>query len=299
MTQPHVTVLGLGIMGSRMAHRLLAAGFPVTVYNRSAEKSAPFAETQANVAATPREAAEHADVIVSMVSNDQVSRNVWLGPDGALAGARPGTVCIESSTLSVAWVRELAQAASTHGCDLLDAPVTGSKVHAGSGELTFLVGGSDAALAKARPVLAAMSKAIVPVGPTGSGALTKLINNFMCGVQVASTAQALTLIERSGLDRDTVLKVLTEGAPGSPLVKTMFARMTTGDYAPNFYLGLALKDLRYGIEEASKVGLDLTTASAAASVFQDAVMNGHGEQDFSAVVEPYRKWDAGVAPPTE
>jgi 3-hydroxyisobutyrate dehydrogenase len=299
MTQPHVTVLGLGIMGSRMAHRLLALGFPVTVYNRTAEKAAPLAEARAAIAHTPREAAARADVIISMVANDQVSRDMWLGPDGALAGTRPGAICIESSTLTVGWIRELSEAVQAHHAELLDAPVTGSKAHAGSGELTFLVGGSDAALAKARPVLAAMSKAIVHLGPTGSGALTKLINNFMCGVQVASTAQALTLIERSGLDRDKALAVLSEGAPGSPLVKTMLTRMSASDYTPNFFLGLALKDLRYGIAEASKVGLDLTTASAAAVVFQSAVSAGHGEQDFSAVVEPYRKWDAGVTPPAE
>src|SRR4030095_8234028 len=101
MSQPHVTVLGLGIMGSRMAHRLLGAGLPVTVYNRSADKAAPLAAAGAKVAATPREAAAHADIVVSMVSNDQISRAVWLGPDGAVAGLKAGAVCVESSTLSV------------------------------------------------------------------------------------------------------------------------------------------------------------------------------------------------------
>ena len=119
------------------------------------------------------------------------------------------------------------------GADLLDAPVTGSKPHAGSGELTFLVGGNAAALERARPALAVMSKAIHHLGPTGSGALTKLINNFMCGVQVASAAEALAMIERSGLDVTKTVGVLGDGAPGSPLVKTMFTRMTAGDYTPN------------------------------------------------------------------
>ena len=275
-------------MGSRMAHRLLGAGFPVTVYNRSQDKAAPLAAAGAAVAATPHDAVAHADIVVSMVSNDQVSRELWLGANGAAAGIRPGTVAIESSTLSVGWVRELAAALVARRAALLDAPVTGSKMHAGSGELTFLVGGSTEALDKARPALAVMSKAIVHLGPTGAGALTKLINNFMCGVQVASTAQALTLIERSGLDVPKTLQVLMEGAPGSPLVKTMFTRMSASDYTPNFFLELALKDLRYAIQEGAQFGLDVTTATAAVGVFEQAVASGHGQKDFSAVVEPYR-----------
>jgi len=287
-TQTRVAVLGLGIMGSRMAHRLLGAGFPITVYNRTADKAGPLADAGATVAATPREAATGADIVISMVSNDQISREVWLGQDGAAAALKPGSVAIESSTLSVGWVRELAGEIASRGAELIDAPVTGSKMHAGSGELTFLVGGSAEALEKARPALAVMSKAILHIGPPGAGALTKLIHNFMCGVQVASTAQALSLIERSGLDAQKALVVLTEGAPGSPLVKTMFARMTSSDYTPNFFLELALKDLRYAIQEGQRFGLDVTTASAAAGVFENAVAAGHGQKDFSAVMEPYR-----------
>jgi len=288
MSQPRVAVLGLGIMGSRMAHRLLGAGFPVTVYNRSQDKAAPLAAAGATVAATPHDAVSQADIVVSMVSNDQVSHDLWLGKDGAAGGMRRGAVAIESSTLSVGWVRELAGALEARGAVLLDAPVTGSKMHAGSGELTFLVGGSAEALEKARPALAVMSKAILHLGPTGAGALTKLINNFMCGVQVASTAQALTLIERSGLDVAKTLHVLMDGAPGSPLVKTMFTRMSTSDYTPNFFLELALKDLRYAIQEGARFGLDVTTATAAVGVFEQAVAAGHGQKDFSAVVEAYR-----------
>jgi 3-hydroxyisobutyrate dehydrogenase len=287
MSHTRVAVLGLGIMGSRMAQRLLGAGFAVTVYNRTQDRTRPLAEAGATVARTPHDAAAGADIVISMVSNDQVSREVWLGANGAASGLKPGAICIESSTLSVGWIRDLAAAISARGAELLDAPVTGSKMHAGSGELTFLVGGSIDALEKARPALAVMSKAIIHVGPTGAGALTKLINNFMCGVQVASTAQALALIERSGLDAKA-LTVLTEGAPGSPLVKTMFARMTASDYTPNFFLELALKDLRYAIEEGRRFGLDVTTASAAVGVFETAVAAGHGHKDFSAVMEPYR-----------
>ena len=150
---------------------------------------------------------------------------------------------IESSTLTVGWVRELAGAATTRGCELLDAPVTGSKTQANSGELNFLVGGPEVALEKARPALSVMGRSIVHLGPSGSGARLKLINNFLCAVQLVSLAEGLTLIERSGLDRAKALEVLHNGAPGSPMVKAMSARMVAQDYTPNFLMRLIAKDL--------------------------------------------------------
>src|SRR5260370_30167656 len=128
--KPYVAFCGLGLMGSGMAHCLHAAGFPLTVYNRSREKTKPFAQAGARVAATAREAAERAGVLISMVSDDNPSRSLWMGGSGALAGAARGAVCIESSTVTVSWVHELAANAARCGCDFLDAPVTGSRTQA-------------------------------------------------------------------------------------------------------------------------------------------------------------------------
>ena len=276
-------------MGSGMARRLLVNSFPLTVFNRNADKAKPFAAEGALVAGSPREAAAQADIIISMVADDNASRSLWLGENGALASAKPGTVCIECSTVTVNWVRELSAVAGARGCELLDAPVTGSKPHAAAGELTFLVGGDSATLEKVRPVLAAMSKAIVHLGPTGSGAMLKLINNFICGVQVASLAEALAMIERSGLDRAKALDLLTNGAPGSPLVKTVAGRMTAPDFTPNFLLRLLAKDLGYAIREGGKLSVELLTAVAALKEFQRAIDTGCGDKDIAAVVEPFRK----------
>jgi 3-hydroxyisobutyrate dehydrogenase len=284
MAQARVAILGLGIMGSGMAGRVLSAGFPLTVYNRNRAKAQPFANSGAKVAATPREAAAQADIVISMVSDDAVSRAIWLGPDGALAGAPRGAVLFESSTLSVGWVRELAALAAARGCEFLDAPVTGSKPHAEKGELLFLVGGSATALEAARPVLAVMSRSIVHLGPTGSGALLKLVNNFLCGVQAASLAEADALISAAGLDKEKAMQVLTNGAPGSPLIKTISARAMAGEFAPNFFLKLMAKDLSYAHVEGEKNGVELRTASAAASIFKDAIASGRGDQDFAAVI---------------
>lgn len=295
MQQTRMALIGLGLMGSGMARRLLGAGFPLTVWNRNPERAKALAAEGAHVAATPREAASRADVVVSMVADDAASRAVWLGDHGALAGAARGAVLVESSTLTVGWIGQLFREVAARGCELLDAPVTGSKSQAASGELVFLVGGAAAALETARPALAAMSRAILHVGGSGRGTLLKLVNNFMCGVQAASLAEALALIERSGLDRAKSLELLTTGAPGSPLVKTLSARMTARDYTPNFLLRLMAKDLTYALGEGRRYGLDLSTVASALEVVDRAVAAGNGEEDFSALVEPLRRPASGTS----
>ncbi|HEX4424878.1 MAG TPA: NAD(P)-dependent oxidoreductase [Terriglobales bacterium] len=285
MAKPRVAILGVGLMGSGMAGRLLAANFPLSIYNRNQEKAKPFADVGAFLASTPREAAARADIVISMLADDSAARSVWLGENGALSGAVSGSILVESSTVSVNWIKELALAASPQRCELLDAPVTGSKVQAAAGELRFLVGGSASALETARPVLSAMGNDIIHFGPTGSGAIMKLINNFMSGVQVASLAEATALIHASGLDHDKAMAVLTSGAPGSPLVKLLSARAKAGDFTPNFVLRLMAKDLAYAIKEGSDREIDLKTAAGALAVFQQAMADGYGEQDLSAVIE--------------
>jgi 3-hydroxyisobutyrate dehydrogenase len=288
VSKPRVAFLGLGLMGLGMAHRLLSAGFPLTVYNRTASKTKPLAEAGARVATTPREAAETADVIISMVADDAAARACWIGAEGALTGVNENVLLIESSTVSVSWIHELDAASKTRHCTLIDAPVTGSKPQAAAGELSFLVGGTADAFARAKPLFEAMGRASVHLGPTGSGALLKLINNFVCGVQAASLAEAVAMIERSGLDRTTALNVLTSGAPGSPLVKTLSARMTKADYEPNFLLRLMAKDLTYANTEGAQRGVQMSTAPAALAVFNRAIAAGLGERDLSAIVESLR-----------
>ena len=285
MSKPRVAFLGLGIMGSGMARRLLANGFPVAVFNRDPQKAGAFADAGARVATSARDAAAGAEVIISMVADDTASRAMWLGENGALSAAAPGTVCIDSSTVTVDWVRELSAAVEAQKCEFLDAPVTGSKNQAGSGELNFLVGGSAGTLEKVQPVLAAMSKSITLVGPVGSGALIKLINNFVCGVQAAALAEAFALITREKLDPAKALPLLLNGAPGSPLCKTLATRHTTSDPTIYFQLQLMAKDLRYAVAEAKAHGLNLATAQAAQSTFDAATAAGLGEGDMSGIIK--------------
>jgi len=288
MTKQSVALLGLGTMGSGMAANLLKAGFPLAVYNRSRAKAEVFVAQGARVAATPADAARGANVVVSMLADDAASRAVWLGPDGALAAAEEGSVLVDSSTVTPAWIAELDAAARARGLAFLDAPVTGSRAQAAGGQLSFLVGGPRGTLETVRPVLEAMSKEILSLGPVGSGAKLKLINNFLCGVQAASLAEGIAWLERSGLDREQALAFLKSGAPGSPLLGNLSARMTSRDYAVNFHLKLMAKDLQYAGEAAAESGVELTTAANARSLFEQAVALGYGDQDMSAVIEPLR-----------
>ena len=233
-TKMNVALLGLGTMGAGMASNLLKAGIPLTVYNRTQAKAQPFAAQGARVAATPAEAVKGAAVVISMLSDDAASRDAWLGEHGALTAVEPGAILVESSTVSPAWIAEFSDLAQKRGAKLLDAPVTGSRMQAAGGQLSFLVGGPASALETVTPILKTMSKEIVHLGPVGSGAKIKLINNFLCGVQLASLAEGLTWIERSGLDRDKALEVLKSGAPGSPLLAAMSTRMVNRDYTVNF-----------------------------------------------------------------
>ena len=276
-------------MGGGMANRLLSMGFPVSVYNRSREKATKLGGAGAFVADTPREAAERSEMVIAMVADDAASRNIWLGNDGALAGAVPGSLLLESSTLSVGWVKELNRAAAEKHCEFLDAPVTGTKPHAANGELFFMVGGSRSGFSRAREVLSALGREVLHLGPTGSGALIKLINNFVCGVEAAAFAEAMSLVSAGGLDREKCVAVLGNSALASPLIKRMLTSMESNDFTPNFPLKLMTKDIAYAIKEAEASGVRLDTAVPALDAFSDAVEKGVGEQDFSAIVKAFAK----------
>lgn len=288
MNKTRVAVLGLGIMGSGMAGRLLQAGHDVTVWNRSAARAQPLGDAGARIAASPAQAADGAEVVIAMLADDAVSRAVWTGPDGALA-AMTGGIAIECSTLTVSWVRELAAATQARDVAFLDAPVTGSKQQAQEGKLQFLVGGDAAIVDRARDLFGAMGAGLLHLGPTGSGATLKLVNNFLCGVQVASLAQAIAMLERSGMDVPQGVAVLGNGAPGSPLVKTLAGRMLDRAYdPPNFLVPLMAKDLAYAEAEFAQMGIPLPSAAAARALFQAAANDGFEDKDIAAIVELLR-----------
>ena len=287
MTQK-ITLLGLGTMGRGMAKNLLGAGYDLTVYNRTFSKAEALAADGAHAARTPAEAVKDAAIVLSMLADDKASREAWLGGEGALPAMLPGSLAIECSTLSPEWIAELNAGCAAKGVRLLDAPVTGSRVQAAEAQLVFLTGGDAATVAEATPVLRSLGKGVLHLGPVGSGAQLKLINNFLCGVQVASFAQALTWIERNGLDRAVALEFLNSAAPGSGITRGMSERMVQRTYEVNFVLHLMTKDLHYAQAAAKNFGIDLSTASVAEALFQAAEQQGESERDMSAVVEVVR-----------
>ena len=279
-----VALLGLGTMGAGMAANWLAKGFGLTVWNRTRARTQALADKGARVATTPREAAEGADCVFAMVADDAASRAVWLGDDGALAGAKAGAVVVELSTLTPDWVRELAGHARAKGCAFLDAPVGGSRQAAASGELRLFVGGDAATLDKARPALIAIGSKIDLLGPAGAGATWKLINNQLIAAQVAALGEALDVARKSGFRPVQISSLILNGAASSPIVKMKLPSMLNGDYdEPDFALSLMLKDARYAAALAQSLGAPADLVSSAVKAFARAEAKGLGAKDIAAV----------------
>ena len=275
--------IGLGAMGARMAANLRSAGFRLRLYNRDRAKTKPLADQGATACDTPAAAAKGAEFVVSMVADDVATRAVMLGADGVLAGAGADTVVLDSSTNTPGMAREVAQAAAARKVHYLDAPVSGSLVQAQGKELVFMVGGERAAFDRAQPLFSAMGRMATYVGVSGAGATIKLINNMLSGTMTAAIAEAATVAEAAGLDRDTALQVLAEGAAGSRLLKTRLPKMFKRDFSAQFQLELMEKDLRYFLLLAQELDRPVPVASLVRSEFQAARRAELGKLDSCAV----------------
>jgi len=278
-----VAFIGLGAMGSRMAMNLHAAGHSLRVFNRSREKTKPFADKGAVVCSSPAEAAKGAEFVCSIVSDDVATRAVMLGDQGVVGAAAPGTIILDSSTNTPAMAREVAFEARARGVFYLDAPVSGSLAQAQGKELVILIGGDKAAFDQALPVLGAMGRMVRRIGDTGAGATLKLINNMLSASLTAAIAEAAQAAEAANLDRDAALEVLGEGAAGSRLMKTKLPKMFKRDFSPQFQLELMDKDLRYFLALAQELDRPAPIASLVRSQYQAAKRAQLGKLDSCAV----------------
>lgn len=281
--KPKLAFLGLGYMGSRMAARLLDAGYPLTVWNRDAAKTGPLTARGAAAADSPRAAAQGADIVIAMLANDEAVQSVVLGSEGALAGARPGTLLIEMSTISPDTARAEAAEAAAQGVAMIDAPVAGSTPQAEEGSLIVFAGGGEAVFERCRPVLAAMSKAAHYMGPSGAGATMKLINNTLLGVGLQAIAEAATLGQKAGLDRDHLLDVLGQTTVVAPAHKGKLKNAQTGEYAANFPLRLMHKDFGLALALAARLRVPMPTTAVAQQLCA-AELAKDEEEDFSATI---------------
>lgn len=278
-----VAFIGLGAMGSRMALNLLAAGFPLRVYNRDRAKAKDAAARGAVVCDSPADAAKGAKFVVSIIADDNATREVMLGPSGVLAGAAAGTVIVDSSTNTPGMAREAAKAAAAKGCAYLDAPVGGSLAQAQGKELVFMVGGDAGAFAAAQPLFAAMGKTAKRMGESGAGATVKLINNMLSGGFQALLAETAVVAEAAGVDREGLMEVLNEGATACRMLKTKLPKMFKRDFTPQFHLELMEKDLRYFTLLAQDVDRPTPVCTLVRGQFQAGRRAGAGKLDACAV----------------
>ena len=260
-----VAFIGLGRMGHGMAGRYLDGGFEVALFNRSKAKAANLIARGARWASTPADAADGADAIVTMVADDEASRAVWLGKDGAASTARPATLAIECSTVSHSHALELARELRGRGLVYIDSPVTGLPDAAASGKLTLLVGAEPADLARARPFLIPLSTTIRHFGAVGSGTVYKLINNLMGAIQIAGIAEGLAIAEQAGLDMKLVLEAIETGVAASPQVLRHSRRMVARDFSgATFTAALRHKDAAYAVRLAESLLSDAPLVGRAA-----------------------------------
>jgi 3-hydroxyisobutyrate dehydrogenase len=283
-----VAVLGLGAMGLRMATNLLAAGHQVVVYNRTEERARALEAAGATRARTPRHAAERCEIVISMVTDEDAARALWLDESaGAAGGLRPGAIAIESSTVTPAWANALAGAVAARDATFLDAPVVGSRPQAEAAALVFLVGGAAEALDRARGVLSAMGSAIHHVGPVGAGMIMKLAVNGLFGIQVAALAEILGMLEKSGIARAQAVEALGAMPVTSPALKGIAALMAARSFAPLFPIDLVDKDFRYILEAARRVGAATPASAAVREVYAQARRQGHGNYNIAGVVQVF------------
>jgi 3-hydroxyisobutyrate dehydrogenase len=287
-----VAFLGLGRMGSAMAQRLLDCGCQLQVFNRTPTRAEQLVAQGARCFATPRQACAGADVIVSMVADDQASKAIWRGPDGALAAAlAPGTLALECSTLSHDWVLELSAEARSLGLRYIDSPVTGLPSAAAAGELTLLVGAAAEDLEAARPLLERLSQRIMHFGPPGTGSAYKLLVNMLGAVQIASVAETIAIAEKIGLDLGLVAEALASGQAASPQVIRNARRMIDGqrDQTVVFTPQLRLKDVEYALALARKLEIGSPFGVLAARIYRQLNELGYARANESEVIEVARK----------
>ncbi len=295
-SRPRLGFIGMGSMGSRMAGRLLAAGYELTVYNRQRERTRPLEQQGARVAATLCDLAASADIVLSCVANDAAVEAVMTGPDGALKAARPGTIFIEMSTVSPATSRKLHEAALREQVSVLDAPVSGSTPQAEQGQLVIFVGGEQPVYDRCRSILGILSKESFYLGPAGSGTTMKLCVNTLLGLGIQALAEAIALGLKAGLQSESFFAALGETAVLSPSQKSKLENARKGEYPATFPLRLMFKDFGLILESAMKLSVPMPATAAAQQtcIAEHKRQSADGrDEDFSSVIRAMEQ-SAGV-----
>jgi len=289
-TKPNIAFIGLGNMGAPMAENLLKAGYALSVYDLSEDATQRLQQAGASVADSPKDAANNAQVVISMLPAGKHVHSVYLGDSGLLANLPKGTLVIDSSTIAAADARTVAEAASELGIDFLDAPVSGGTGGAIAGSLTFIVGGSDDAFAKAEPILAIMGKNIFHAGDHGAGQVAKICNNMLLGILMAGTAEAINLGVKNGLDPKVLSDIMLQSSGRNwtlevynPYPQVMENVPSSNGYQGGFMSKLMQKDLNLAMQTAQDTNVE-TPMGAKATELYEAHTVENGDRDFSSIM---------------
>lgn len=278
-----IAFLGMGIMGSRMATNLAAAGHEVVVWNRTPGKAAMAVAAGAQEANSPAAAAQEADVLISILSTPQAVESTALGGQGFLDAMRPGSLWIDSSTVNPSFSRRMAGEAAARKLRFLDAPVSGSKPQAAAGQLVFYVGGEMADLDEARPLLSVMGRAVYHLGGVGMGASFKMVNNMLAAQNVLAFSETLALGQSLGISLEKLLEIFIGGPMAAPFLAGKVEKITSGDFEADFPLQWMQKDLHLAALTAYEAGIALPLVNLAKEIYMQAAQAGLADADFSAV----------------
>ena len=286
MARERVGFIGLGIMGSRMAANLAAAGYELTVWNRTAATAEAFgAEHGVSVATTPAELAAVSDVVIKIVVDGEQVEEILFGEQGVVAGARAGTLCIDMSTISPEITRSLGERLGEHGIGFIDAPVTGSSPGAQAGTLTIMAGGSAADLQRADPIFDVLGAKTVHCGALGQGQTIKVITNAIAASNAAVLAQALIVARGAGVDLAALTEVIDGGAADSRIAQLKLQPMIERQYDTLFRLDHMIKDVDLALELAAAEGIPFDYAAQTRELMAEASAEGFGEVDFASLYE--------------
>ncbi|MEI7832053.1 MAG: NAD(P)-dependent oxidoreductase [bacterium] len=281
--------IGLGIMGKPMAGHIARAGYGLTVYNRTPGKAEELIQAGAVEVSSPREVAERSDIVITIVTDTQDVEQVLFNENGVAAGAHPGMIVIDMSTISPEGTRVFAERMATQGVHYLDAPVSGGDIGAINGTLTIMVGGDAAIFEQAKPLLATMGARVTHVGPNGSGQLVKSCNQVLVAINMVAVCEALMLASSAGLNLDTVLEVVTGGAANSWSLQNLGPRIAHGNLDPGFMVKLIQKDLNIVAKTAGDTHLPLPGTALATQFFQSTQALGGSDLGIQAMITAYEK----------
>src|SRR5579885_3057117 len=276
--------IGTGVMGRWMCQHCVAKGYSATVYNRSREKAQPLLDLGAKFADSPKAVAEQSDVVFAIVGFPKDVREVFLGPEGALAGSKPGTILVDMTTSDPSLAKEIYEAAKAKGVHALDAPVSGGDVGAKNAALSIMIGGDKEVVAAVQPVFEAMGKTIVYQGAAGAGQHTKMVNQILISSNMVAVCEGLLYGYKAGLDLETVFKSVSVGAAGSKALEILGPRMLRRDFEPGFYVEHFIKDMGIALAEAEKMNLSLPGLGLAKQLYEAVRAQGYGRKGTQALL---------------